>query len=441
MATRQYIGARYVPKFYENSDGTAEWRSGVIYEPLTIVTWNGNSYTSKKLVPATVGDPSSNSAYWVATGVFNEQVESLRQDLEALEDAQEAARDNQRNKRVILISDSYGNAFDGNPSWMGICTAAIPYETESHYLGGAGFGYSTSGQYANLRFDAFAQTFMPSVEDPETVTDIVLAAGANDANQIYDGNYTAQEVKAGFNSFAAYVKSICPAARLHIAFCGRVFNMFMLPSYLIARNCYRDMAEENSYSDWIANCEYALHNESLLRSDQLHPSAEGMKNIGKMIASFLKGGDSEIYIDGGECTINPIEISGVSTTVTGANIQSFTDNGVTKVYSFPKTGTSHGALGILEIRAPGSGSYITAGGFSNLALFTLQGCNSMGLDGLEMTPVNFMLATAAHGNQYRQGAIGIRNKTVFAQIYGESLEDVVFIYLMPFSMITDSMRC
>lgn len=74
---RQYIGARYVPKFYENSSGTAEWRSGVIYEPLTIVTYNGNSYTSKKAVPAEIGDPSANSEYWVATGIFNEQLNDL----------------------------------------------------------------------------------------------------------------------------------------------------------------------------------------------------------------------------------------------------------------------------------------------------------------------------------------------------------------------------
>lgn len=77
MATRQYIGARYVPKFYENSNNTAEWQSGVIYEPLTIVTYNGNSYTSKKIVPASVGNPSSNPGYWVATGIYNEQLGRL----------------------------------------------------------------------------------------------------------------------------------------------------------------------------------------------------------------------------------------------------------------------------------------------------------------------------------------------------------------------------
>lgn len=85
MALHQYIGARYVPQFYENSLGTAEWQSGVIYEPLTIVTYNNNSYTSKKTVPANIGDPSANPDYWVATGMFNAQLSALTTRVNAIE--------------------------------------------------------------------------------------------------------------------------------------------------------------------------------------------------------------------------------------------------------------------------------------------------------------------------------------------------------------------
>lgn len=74
---RQYIGARYVPAFFENSLGTAEWEAGVSYEPLTIVTYSGNSYTSKKPVPSNIGNPAANSAYWANTGNFNAQLAEL----------------------------------------------------------------------------------------------------------------------------------------------------------------------------------------------------------------------------------------------------------------------------------------------------------------------------------------------------------------------------
>lgn len=103
MAVHQYIGARYVPKFYENSVGTPEWRSGVIYEPLTIVTWNGNSYTSKKTVPADIGDPSNNPTYWAATGLMNAQVAALQDDVDELREL----------RGTYVTPEAYGASGDG----------------------------------------------------------------------------------------------------------------------------------------------------------------------------------------------------------------------------------------------------------------------------------------------------------------------------------------
>ena len=76
---RQYIGARYVTKIYENSvdHSTADWEANVNYEPLTLVVYNMGSYLSKKEVPATVGDPVSNPEYWVQTGYYNGQIAAL----------------------------------------------------------------------------------------------------------------------------------------------------------------------------------------------------------------------------------------------------------------------------------------------------------------------------------------------------------------------------
>lgn len=450
MAVTQYIGARYVPKFFENSDGTEEWRSGVEYEPLTIVTYNGNSYTSKKPVPSTAGNPSSDSEYWASTGTYNAQVEIYRQQVEAyktevdtLSDDLDEMFDRNTNKRVILISDSYGNAFDGNPSWLQLCEAQIPYTSESYYLGGAGFGYAAGGQYDNLRFDRFAETFMPNVENPEEVTDIVLAAGANDANQTYDGNYGNSEIIAGFTSFVNYVRGFCPNARISIGFCGRIFNMTMLWAYLQARNCYRSMAEQNKYCTWIPNLEYALHKESLLRSDHLHPSAEGMQNIAEMVACYIKDGVPGAYIDGGAATITPLANNGITPTISGAEIRSYTENNITKVFSKPsESGSGAAPLGIIDIHFPGSGQYGTFGGFANTAICILDECCSMGENVIEWFPASVMLATLNNGNIFTSGRIGIRNKTVYLQVDTESAyNDVNFVYIYAFNMTYDSMHC
>ena len=77
MATTQYIGARYVPLFAE----PIEWDKTKQYEPLTIVTHNGNSYTSRQFVPT--GIEITNEEFWALTGNFNAQVEQYRKEVTA----------------------------------------------------------------------------------------------------------------------------------------------------------------------------------------------------------------------------------------------------------------------------------------------------------------------------------------------------------------------
>lgn len=67
-----YVGLRYVPIF----DG--DWDNTKAYEPLMIVSYQGNSYTSKTYVP--VGAAIDNTDYWALTGNYNAQVEAYRQE-------------------------------------------------------------------------------------------------------------------------------------------------------------------------------------------------------------------------------------------------------------------------------------------------------------------------------------------------------------------------
>lgn len=84
LINRQYVGARYVPKIM------GEWDKNIPYEALSIVTYKGNSFTSKIPVPAKVdiGDET----YWVNTGNYNVQIEEYRK--EALEAKQLANNTN-----------------------------------------------------------------------------------------------------------------------------------------------------------------------------------------------------------------------------------------------------------------------------------------------------------------------------------------------------------
>lgn len=90
MATRQYIGARYVPKFFENPNGTCEWLgSSIGYEALTIVTYLNNSFTSKKTVPA--GVDISDTNYWVNTGNYNAQLQQIIDEIDVFKEVYAAS--------------------------------------------------------------------------------------------------------------------------------------------------------------------------------------------------------------------------------------------------------------------------------------------------------------------------------------------------------------
>ena len=75
MSVREYIGARYVPVFAEPT----AWDSSKSYEPLTIVLYQGNSFTSKQYVP--IGIDIDNTTYWAQTGNYNAQVEVYREEV------------------------------------------------------------------------------------------------------------------------------------------------------------------------------------------------------------------------------------------------------------------------------------------------------------------------------------------------------------------------
>lgn len=76
--TSMYIGARYVPIFAD----PVEWDDKREYEPLTIVTYNGDCYTSKCYVPKGAQlppYPDGQTKYWVKTSDYNYQFADLKQ--------------------------------------------------------------------------------------------------------------------------------------------------------------------------------------------------------------------------------------------------------------------------------------------------------------------------------------------------------------------------
>lgn len=95
-----YVGARYVPKFAD----PIEWDTERGYESLIIVTYKGESYTSKCPVPP--GIDIKNERYWALTGAYNAQVEEYKNQVKDLsEQVTGFASDNKEFREKITQYD------------------------------------------------------------------------------------------------------------------------------------------------------------------------------------------------------------------------------------------------------------------------------------------------------------------------------------------------
>lgn len=282
---RQYIGARYVPKVF-NNNGSNEWVSGIAYEPLTIVTYLENSYTSVKPVPSTVGAPNVNTEYWACTGNVQGIIGTLD---DRLSTAESEIIDLQNltigvHKRYVIISDSYANNtntqgknyVDLIKEYLSIADGDI-YDI---HRGGSGFTKSDDNKWLNMLIEN-----ANIISDHNTITDIYCLGGAND----FALNQSADTIKSAINEFALYCKTNYPNAKVHTGCIGMV-----LSNDLSARNVCIDAYKSIIYhgGTYVNNCEYILQWQAVIRSqDSVHPTETGVNLLGYFLSRAMLQGN------------------------------------------------------------------------------------------------------------------------------------------------------
>jgi len=208
MANLQYVGARYVPKFYENSldPSSCEWESGVGYEPLTVVSYNDNTYTSKRPVPSSVGNPASNSTYWSRTADYNAALSALQNSVAKLEFLA-------RPKKYIFIGDSWNTHLTpsgGVPitPWSSAFISLMGLTASDYYNSGV----SGSGYTAGTTFLGQLNSIANNLTDDEKaeITDIIVIGGINDYNT------PIATVNTAVNTFVNTALSLFPNAMVNI---------------------------------------------------------------------------------------------------------------------------------------------------------------------------------------------------------------------------------
>lgn len=305
MSVRQYIGARYVPKFYENSDNTSEWRSGVIYEPLTIVTYNGNSYTSKKTVPAEVGNPSSNPTYWAATGTYNQQVEEYRQQVEAVQaevdenlgTIKTILGTNDEESFAVFIGDSYayGNTIDDkSQTFPRLICSKLGISCKNYAVGGSGFIY---GNNVNIDFNNQIQNAINDDSfDNDKVSYVIISGGRNDATNLetepYFNIYTAVQnlINAAEGAF--------PNAKIIIVPMLYDANIIPRPMYTWYCQLMKAALGTGHKTVWVKNAYSWLCGKfGCINEDGIHPNVEGHVMLSSCILDVIFGGDGFLNID------------------------------------------------------------------------------------------------------------------------------------------------
>lgn len=201
MANNVYIGNRYVPVFAD----PVEWNNLRTYEPLTIVTFQGTSYTSKKQVP--VGIELSNTDYWVVTGNYNAYIQEVADDVQELTTNVDAISNKvnvlsriNNAKNIILVGDSWGTGQYATHGWCYYLTNLLSDSTVyTASANGAGFvGYN------NVTFLNTLQNIAGSVSDKDSIELILVAGGLNDQGE--------SGISTAITNFMSYVNTTYPNA-------------------------------------------------------------------------------------------------------------------------------------------------------------------------------------------------------------------------------------
>ena len=292
MATREYIGARYVPKFYQNSvDGSTQWQPNVVYEPLMWVTLqNSHMYISKKQVPATVGTPAENIDYWLDIGSYNGIIENLQNQIDDITDvtipAIEADIDalEEHNERYFMcVGDSYTVSTPTIPSYWKVAKGLLGYD-DDHWKESAvtGFGFGDGTFLTNLQ-----AWYTDNAAYAAKVTDFFVMGGYNDAGYAYSALLTP------IANFINYAKSIFPNLRNFYVCCfgwGSI-NNYTATRKAIAENIRPAYRTAMNYGCiYMDDFENVFHNYSYYQSDNVHPDANGQNYAGYVFANYIKTG-------------------------------------------------------------------------------------------------------------------------------------------------------
>lgn len=269
LINRQYVGARYVPKVM------GEWNKALQYEALSIVTYAGNSFTSKVPVPANID--ISNKSYWVNTGNYNAQVEAYRQQTANLENRLNSEiidRKNDSKDNILWIGDSYSVNYNHKlPNGVRYMLNAKNWYEYSK--GGAGF----LGAWAGVSFNDLIEQAKNEMNDSqkEMIKHVYIVGGANDSS------FSWTQLKDKVVSTVQNARNSFPNAQVCFIFASCAYDTYQ---DLFTKT--KNMSNDNYVPCIFAMPYYYLTGE-FYNSDNLHFTEAATNYIISVISGLLCG--------------------------------------------------------------------------------------------------------------------------------------------------------
>lgn len=269
LINRQYVGARYVPKVM------GEWNKALQYEALSIVTFAGNSFTSKVPVPANID--ISNKTYWVNTGNYNAQVEAYRQQTSQLENRLNSEiidRKNDTKDNILWIGDSYSVNYNHKlPNGVRYMLNAKNWYEYSK--GGAGF----LGAWAGASFNDLIEQAKNdmSASQKEMIKHVYIVGGANDSS------FSWTQLKDKVVSTVQNARSSFPNAQVCFIFASCAYDTYQ---DLFTKT--KNMSNDN-YVPCIFAMPYYYLTGAFYNTDNLHFTEQATNYIISVISNLLCG--------------------------------------------------------------------------------------------------------------------------------------------------------
>lgn len=204
-----------------------------------------------------------------------------------------------RNRRFLFVGDSYGKveAFHNWTHWIedDLNEPTWTYNYDA-VVGGAGFDTYALTQ-GNL-FLANLRAIENTIDDKDTVTDIVIVGGINDCEYA-----NASAIQTAMENFDTYVKATYPNAVIRIGFFG--YCAYWSVGGKLTKTPEKMRTVINAYITgaatlgwhYMVNSEYTMRDITLINDDGIHPNEEGGIEIAKQLSLGIKVGACDVHYD------------------------------------------------------------------------------------------------------------------------------------------------